>query len=461
MGKMDKIFNELEQIVGNRVRMNASDLCCYSADASQIRGMPDFVLFPISVEEVSEIMKIANKYNINVTARGAGTGLAGGAVPVKGGIVLDMTKMDKILKIDIENLLVVVEPGVVQVDLNEALKPYGFFFPPDPGSFATCTVGGQIANNASGMRCVKYGTVKNYVLNLEVIMADGTLMNTGSECQKTSSGYDLSRLFVGSEGTLGIITKATLKIMPIPECRKLVMVSFPSSEIAGKSVSTVFSAGVMPSACEILDKTSVDVLLKLDPNVILPKDGDVIIFEVDGSKEAVDSAADKLKETLTPFASSILVTDDPDEMKKIWAARSLVGAAVSKLDPTKTRIYVGEDLGVPIKKLPEMIKKVYEVTDKEGLLPMIYGHIGDGTIHVGQFIDVLDQNDWDKLNRAADALHLAAIEIGGTVSSEHGIGAARGKYLKTQCGNSFNAMKSIKNALDPKGILNPGKLGFD
>ncbi len=460
MEKLDEIYEKLKQIVGERVSRDPSDMCCYSADASQIRGMPDFVLFPMSCSEVSEIMKIANEYKIFVTPRGAGTGLAGGAVPVEGGIVLDMSKMNEIHKIDIENLLVEAGPGVIQSDLNNELKPYGFFFPPDPGSSKTCTIGGQIANNASGMRCVKYGTVKNYVLNLEVVMADGTVINTGSECQKSSSGYDLSRLFVGSEGTLGIITRITLKIMPIPEHRMLVMASYPSMEIAGKSVSTVFAAGVTPSACEILDKTSISVLLKLDPNVVLPKDGDVIIFEVDGSKEAVLSSAKKLEETLKPVTSSLLVTDDSSEMKNIWAARSLLGAAISKLDPTKTRIYVGEDLGVPIKKLPEMIKKVYEITDKEGLMPMIYGHIGDGTIHIGQFIDVLDPEEWEKLNRAADALHKAAIEIGGTVSSEHGIGAARGCYLEEQCGNSFYVMKSIKNALDPKGILNPGKLGL-
>jgi FAD/FMN-containing dehydrogenases len=453
-------YEQLKLICQTHLTTAPSELCCYSADGSQIKGRPEYVIFPKSTEEVSQILAYANQNLIPVTARGAGTGLAGGAVPVKGGIVLDMSQMNNIISIDIDNIQVTVEAGVVQDKLNEKLKPFGFFFPPNPGSSASCTVGGQIANNASGMRCVKYGTTKNYVLDLEVVLADGTVIHTGSNCLKSSSGYDLSRLLVGSEGTLGIITKAVLKIAPLPKARKLVMVSFPTPEAAGLSVSRVFSAGVIPSACEILDKTSVSILTKLDPNVIFPRDGDVVLFEVDGSKNSVDESAELLAAACREIASSVLITDDPAKMKEIWDARSLLGAAVSKLDPTKTRIYVGEDLGVPIKKLPEMIGKVYEITNQVGLLPMIYGHVGDGTLHVGLFIDVLDEKEWEKLHFAADSLHLAAIALGGTVSSEHGIGAARGMYLEQQCGPAFGVMKAIKKTLDPNGILNPGKLGM-
>ena len=453
-------YEQFKNICQDRVTISPSELCCYSADGSQIKGRPEYVIFPKSTDEISQILAYANKHLIPVTARGAGTGLAGGAVPVKGGVVLDLSQMDQIIDVDIDNIQVTVEPGVVQDKLNERLKPYGFFFPPNPGSSASCTVGGQIANNASGMRCVKYGTTKNYVLDLEVVLADGRIIHTGSNCLKSSSGYDLSRLFVGSEGTLGIITKAVLKIAPLPKARKLVMVSFPTPEAAGLSVSRVFSSGVIPSACEILDKTSVSILTKLDPNVIFPRDGDVILFEVDGSKKSVDEAAELLADACQEIASSVMIVEDSEKMKEIWDARSLLGAAVSKMDPTKTRIYVGEDLGLPIKKLPEMISKIYEITSAIGLLPMIYGHVGDGTLHVGLFIDVLDEKEWEKLHLAADRLHLAAIELGGTVSSEHGIGAARGMYLKQQCGLAFNVMKDIKKALDPNGILNPGKLGM-
>ena len=238
------------------------------------------------------------------------------------------------------------------------------------------------------------------------------------------------------------------------------MVSFPTPEAAGRSVSLVFAAGVMPSACEILDRTSIKVLLKLDPDVILPKDGDVIIFEVDGSENAVNESAELIAGAVAEISSSVLIIDDPDEMQAVWDARKLLGAAVSKLDNTKTRIYLGEDLGVPIRKLPEMIEKVYEITGDLGLQPMIYGHVGDGTVHVGQFIDVLDPESWKKLEESADRLHLAAVSLGGTVSSEHGIGAARGEYLAAQCGHAFDVMRLIKKSLDPKGIFNPGKLGL-
>ncbi|MDL2260733.1 FAD-binding oxidoreductase [Methanimicrococcus sp. OttesenSCG-928-J09] len=454
-------LKHFKNIFQDRVTVSPAELCCYSADGSQVKGKPDFVIFPKTTDEVSQILAYANSHLIPVTARGAGTGLAGGAVPVKGGIVLDMSQMNRLISIDINNIQVTVEAGIVADKLNEALKPYGFFFPPDPGSAATCTVGGQIANNASGMRCVKYGTTKNYVLDLEVVLADGSVIHTGTNCLKSSIGYDLSRLYVGSEGTLGIITKAVLKIAPLPKFRKLVMISFPSPENAGLSVSRVFAAGVTPSACEILDKTSVSILTKLDPDVIFPRDGDVVLFEADGSsKNAVDEAAELIASACEEISNSILITDDPVKMKEIWDARRLLGAAVSKLDPTKTRIYVGEDLGVPIQKLPAMIAKVYEITSEVGITPMIYGHVGDGTIHVGLFIDVLDENEWKKLDIAADKLHLAAIDLGGTISSEHGIGAARGAYMEKQCGSAFFVMKAVKNALDPNGILNPGKLGL-
>ena len=452
--------DELIKICKDRVTKTPAELCCYSGDGSQIKGKPDYVIFPKTTEEISQIMAYANDHKIPVTARGAGTGLAGGASPVFGGIVLDMSHMDKIIEIDIDNIQVVVEAGVIQDQLNEKLKPFGFFFPPNPGSSATCTVGGQIANNASGMRCVKYGTTKNYVLDLEVVLADGSVIHTGSKCLKSSAGYDLSRLFVGSEGTLGIITKAVLKIAPLPKARKIIIVSFPTPEAAGLSISRVFAAGVIPSACEILDKTSVAVLTKLDPNVVFPRDGDVILFEVDGSKSSVIEDAQLLADACKDISKSMMMTDDPRKMKEIWDARSLLGAAISKLDPTKTRIYVGEDLGIPIKKLPEMIAKVYDITKSAGLTPMIYGHIGDGTLHIGLFIDVLNDEEWKKLDAAADQLHLAAIELGGTVSSEHGIGAARGMYLEKQCGPAFNVMREIKKSLDPNGILNPGKLGL-
>jgi glycolate oxidase len=443
------ITTELRNIVGGRFSVSPSELYCYSSDASQVKGMPDYVIRPKSTEEVSQIVRLAYENNIPVTARGAGTGLAGGAVPVRGGIVLDMSGMNRILEIDIDNIQVVVEPGIIQDALNEALKPYGFFFPPNPGSSAMCTIGGMIAYNASGMRCVKYGTTRNYVRDLEVVLADGTIVHTGSKMLKS-----------GSEGTLGIVTKASLKIAPLPKTRKLVITSFENAEIAGQAVVKTFSNGVIPSACEILDRVSLQVLKRYDPKLILPSEGDVILFEVDGTENSAREAVEQIIKVCSPLALSIKLAESEKEMADIWAARKLVGAAISRLDPTKTRIYVGEDVGVPIKKIPELLKRVQEISEEYNLPAMKYGHIGDGNLHLALFIDVLNKDDWDRLNKVADMVHRTAIELGGTVSSEHGIGAARAEYMKTQWGPAFEVMRAIKKALDPKDILNPGKLGL-
>jgi len=454
------ITAELRKIVDGRLSVSPSELYCYSSDASQVKGMPDYVVRPKSTNEVSRIVRLAYENDIPVTARGAGTGLAGGAVPVAGGIVLDMSGMNRILEVDIDNIQVVVEPGIVQDSLNDALKPYGFFFPPNPGSSAMCTIGGMIAYNASGMRCVKYGTTRNYVRDLEVVLADGTIIHTGSKMLKSAAGYDLTQLIIGSEGTLGIVTKASLKIAPLPKTRKLVITSFENTEIAGQAVVKTFSNGVIPSACEILDRVSLQVLKRYDPNLVLPSEGDVILFEVDGTESSAREAAEQIMKVCAPLALSIRLAESEKEMADIWAARKLVGAAIYRLDPTKTRIYVGEDVGVPIKQIPELLKRVQEISERFNLPAMKYGHIGDGNLHLALFIDVLNKDEWDRLNKAADLVHRTAIELGGTVSSEHGVGAARAEYMEIQWGPALEVMRAIKKALDPKGILNPGKLGL-
>lgn len=454
------IIEELRAIAGDRVSISPSELYCYSSDASQVKRMPDYVIRPKSTDEVSRILRLAYAHGIPVTARGAGTGLAGGAVPLNGGIVLDMSGMDRVLEIDIDNIQVVVEPGVIQDKLNAALKPYGFFFPPNPGSSAMCTIGGLLAYNGSGMRCVKYGTTRQYVRDLEVVLADGTVIHTGSKMLKSAAGYDLSQLMVGSEGTLGIITRAGLKIVPLPKTRKLVMAAFENAEVAGQAVVKTFSNGVVPSACEILDRVSLQVLKRYDPNLVLPSEGDVILFEVDGTENSAKEAAKQVIEVCAPLAISIKLAESEAEMADIWNARRLVGAAISRLDPTKSRIYVGEDVGVPMKQIPTLLRRVQEISEECSLPAMKYGHIGDGNLHVALFIDVLNKDDWTRLNRAADLIHRTAIELGGTVSSEHGIGAARAEYMKLQWGPTLEVMQAIKKALDPKGILNPGKLGL-
>ncbi len=459
---MNDILEDLRTIVaGDRVSSSLAERCCYASDASQIKGLPDYVVRPINTSQVSRIMRLCSERLIPVTARGAGTGLSGGCSPVRGGIVLDMSGMNRILEMDIENQQVIVEPGLVADNLNKALKPLGFFFPPDPGSLAMCTIGGMIANNSSGMRSVKYGTVKNYVLDLEIVLADGRVIHTGKRVLKSSAGYDLTRLFVGSEGTLGIITAAGLRVAPLPSSRKLVIASFAEAEIAGQVIVQVFSNGITPSACEILDKTTLLVLKMCDPNLALPSDGDAILFEVDGTHAATAETAEQIRKACLPLAKSVRIAADKGEMEAIWASRRLVGAAISKLDPTKTRIYMGEDVGVPIKQVPALIRKVTQIAAKLDIPAMKYGHIGDGNLHVALFINIKDSVQWDKLAQAADRIHKAALDLGGTVSSEHGIGLARASLLPEQVGGeAFSVMQSIKKALDPLGILNPGKMGL-
>ncbi|AET64088.1 FAD-binding oxidoreductase [Methanothrix harundinacea] len=460
------IIEKLRDIVGERASAAPAERLCYSSDASQVRGTPDYVVRPLSTAEVSDVVGLAAAEGVAVTARGAGTGLAGGAVPVRGGIVLDLSGMNRIVEMDLANLAVVVEPGVVQARLNETLKPHGFFFPPDPGSAAFCTLGGLIANNGSGMRSVKYGTTRNYVLDLEVVLADGSVVRTGSRTLKAAAGYDLTRLFIGSEGTLGVITQAVLRVAPLPKARRLVIASFNSAEEAGRAVAATFAAGIVPSACEILDRMTVAVLRRCDPSLKLP-DGDVLLFEVDGSEGAAAEAAAEIAALCSASsgaaaAASVAVVAGSGEMEEIWAARRLVGAAISRLDPAKSRIYVGEDVGVPIKEIPALIREVAEISDRFGIPAMKYGHIGDGNLHVALFIDVLDEGEWARLAGAADAIHRAAIRLGGTVSSEHGIGAARSGYMMEQVGSgALSVMRAIKKALDPRGIMNPGKLGLD
>lgn len=453
------VLEDLKQIVGDRVTASPTELYCYSSDASMVGGMPDYVVRPKSAGEVSQILCLASAFEIPVTARGAGTGLAGGAVPVKGGIVLDMSGMNRIIEIDVDNLQVAVQPGVVLDKLNDALKPHGFFFPPDPGSSAMCTIGGLISNNGSGMRCVKYGTCRNYVLDLEVVLADGRIVHTGSRMLKSSAGYDLTRLMIGAEGTLGVITEVVLKIIPLPESRKLVIASFETAEAAGKAVIKAFSSGIVPSACEILDRITIHVLKRCDPDLRIP-DGDVVLFEVDGTTSSVEESAQRIMDVCAPLASSIRIASGKSEMNEIWAARRLVGAAVSKLDPAKSRVYVGEDAGVPLKRIPNLIKRVQEISEEFDIPAMKYGHIGDGNLHVALFIDVMDKSQWERLMQAAEKIHRAAIDLGGTVSCEHGIGRAKAQYMEDQCGPAMEVMRTIKAALDPKGILNPGKLGL-
>ena len=282
------MLEELRSIVGkDRVADDPAELYCYSYDSSYVRGSADYVVRPKSADEIAEIVRVASKHNVPIVPRGSASGLTGGSVPVRGGIVLDMTGMNRILELEVENLQVVIEPGIIHRDLNDELMKHGFFFPPDPGSSDMCTVGGLIANGGSGMHSVKYGTVKDYVLGLEAVLPSGDIINTGCKAPKTSSGYDLTRLFIGSEGTLGIVTKARLKIHPLPETRSILMATFDQIEDAGKAAVAVLSSGVIPAAMEIMDRSAIKAVKEIDPSLGVPDVEALLLFEADGYRESV------------------------------------------------------------------------------------------------------------------------------------------------------------------------------
>ncbi len=457
----ETFVDRLCEIAGRvNVSNEASQMYCYSFDASTVHGLPDVVVRPHSTSDVSKIVALAHEHRVPVVPRGAGSGLSGGAVAINGGVVLDLSGMSRILEVDVDNMQVRVECGVVHKDLNNALAEYGFFFPPDPGSSAMCTIGGLVANNGSGMRCVKYGTTKNYVLDLEVVMADGRVVHTGSKALKTASGYDLTRLMIGSEGTLGVITAIGLKIHPLPGTRRVLLASFDDTALAGKAVVGIMTSGVIPSACEILDRTAVTVLKKYDSSIDLPDRAAILLIEVDGSEGSVKDELSIVEKVCCGMAAEVKVASSEKESDTLWAARRLVGAAVSRIDPKRTRVYAGEDIGVPIKQLPRMLEHIRDISQELGLPIMTYGHIGDGNLHTGITVDLLDENECKILEEVVERIHQQALSLGGTVSAEHGIGRARARYMEKEHPDSMWVMKAIKKALDPCDTMNPGKMGL-
>ena len=455
------IIDELREIVGrDRVTDDPAELYCYSFDSSYVRGSASYVVRPQDAEEISRIVKVAAAHKVPIVPRGSASGLTGGSVPVRGGIVLDMANMNRILEIEVDNLQALIEPGVIHKKLNDQLAKHGFFFPPDPGSSDMCTVGGLIANGGSGMHSVKYGTVKDYVLDLEVVLPNGDIINTGCKAPKTSSGYDLTRLFVGSEGTLGVITKARLKIHPLPEARAIMMACFDRIEDAGKAAVAVLSSGVIPAAMEIMDGSAIDAVKQIDATLEVPDVEAMLLFEVDGYREAVARQVDHICGVCQKHGGSTVVARDRAEEERLWAARRLVGVAVTRLNPGKVRVYEAEDIGVPIKHVPYMLKRIQEIGRKHGLPLVTYGHIGDGNLHTGIAIDPRNDEEWKKVHAVKDEIYDVVLGLGGTLPGEHGTGVIRGSYMERAHGKSYDVMKAVKRAIDPEDIMNPGKMGM-
>lgn len=448
-----------------RVIDSPSELITYSTDASFYSHLcpraPDVVVVARSTEDVQTTVRFAYEHGIPVTPRGAASGQTGGAIPVQGGIVVALNAMNRILEIDAENLQAWVEPGVIHARLNQALAPYGLIFPPDPGSSRMCTVGGMASTNAHGMRAVKYGPTSHWVLGLEVVLPDGRVITTGSvgsRARQSSSGLELTKLFVGAEGILGIITRLRLKLMPIPAARAIVTALFDDLERAGQAVVETFRAGVTPAAAEILDRNAIAAVNLYRPAMKLPPAEAMLLFEVDGNPPGVEYDAGVIAEAVRPLAMTVDWSNEPKRIAALWEARSVVGAAASMLRPGAFRAYCGEDLCVPISKVPATLRAIQEIGRRYDIPVATYGHIGGGGMHPGHLIDPFNPDEVRRVLLVANAIHELALAMGGTVTGEHGVGLVRAPYMAAEHGEALEVMRQIKQALDPKNIMNPGKI---
>ena len=458
---MDYI-KDLIKIVGEKnVRVDEIERLCYSRDLSVHEAVPDVIVFAKATEEVSKIMSLANKEKIPVTPRGSGTSAVGSALAAKGGILLDLSRMNHLLEIDKENGYVVVEPGVICNQLNAAIAPT-HFFPPDPGSANLASLGGMVSTNASGNRALKYGTTKNYVLGLEVVLADGRIINTGSVLGKTSSGYDLTQLFTQAEGTLAVITKIILRILPVPEYVAFAEARFRTTLDAGKAVREILTSGIALSSCEILDKVTINVVNKAMGLDIPNQVGCLLFIEIDGNKKAVQENIAKINKICE--ANNGIENkweDDPAKRLKMWAARQGIVASLSKVKRGSRMQSIMDDPGIPITKIPEAITEINKISEKHQMPINTFGHIGDGNIHPIIISDPRNKEQWDTIKEVAKDLIDLTIRLRGTLTAEHGTGMAKSPYIKKELGATLEVMKQIKKALDPNNILNPGKMGFD
>ncbi len=454
-----------ELVAPDRVIDDPATLLPYSYDASfwslRRQHLPDAVVLPERAEEVAAVVRLAAETGTPVVPRGGGTGQTGGAVAARGGIVLSFARMRRIVEIDRKNLQAVVEPGVVFADLQAALLPSGLFFPPDPGSGRACTLGGMAANNASGPHAVRWGTTSAYVLGADVVLADGSLVTTGglhSKALKSSSGIDLTKLFVGSEGTLGIFTRLRLRVQPRPPARAVVLAGYAALEDTVGSLEDLFEAGTLPATAELLDRSAVEAIRLYRPDLGLP-DGEAVLFiEVEGTVGNVTAAAREVEAIARRRATVTTLAEDEGAIQRLWAARSGLAAAIGLAHPDKHRIFAGEDIAVPLSEIPCTIRRLREIGAELGIAVVFYGHFGDGNVHSAILIDPADPDEVRRADLFAHRLHELAIEVGGTVTGEHGTGAVRQPYMRAEHGDALDLMRRVKEALDPQGILNPGKI---
>lgn len=450
-------FDQIAEIVGQENLLNQEeDRFCYGYDASKLKTCPGCVVFPADAEQVAQLLRLANRCQIPVFPRGAGSGMVGGAIPNRDGIVMVLRRLNRILEIDPDNMLARVEPGVVTAQFQETVLQYGLFYPPDPASIQFSTLGGNAATCAGGPRAVKYGVTRDYVLGLQVVLPTGTIIRTGTKTAKGVVGYDLTRLLVGSEGTLGVITEMTLRLIPAPEAVRTLTALFAHLENAGEAVSSITKHHIIPSTLELMDQSAIRVVENYTP-LGLPTDAEaLLLIEVDGRDRFLDEDIRKIAELCRQAgATEVKIASSQAERDQLWQARRAVSPALGQIKPGK----INEDVTVPRTQIPALIRFIRSLAEKYALIIVCFGHAGDGNIHTNIMLDRTNRDELQRAERAVEELFRAVLELGGTLSGEHGIGITKSPFIEWEVGpEGLQTMWKIKQALDPLNILNPAKM---
>ena len=453
------LIQKLREIVGtDNVLTSKVNLVTYGYDATADvpQGRPDIVVMPTSAEQVQQVVNLARRNGVAIYSRGAGTNLSGGTIPVEKGIVLSLQKMNKIVEVDAENLTAVVQPGVIIQELNNAAAKHGLMYPPDPGTVTTATMGGSVAENSGGLRGLKYGVTKHYVMGMEVVLANGDRVRFGGKTVKNVTAYDFSNLFVGSEGTLGIIVEITCKLLPSPKYRRAMLATYKTVADAGNTVAAIIKAQVIPATLEILDNMTIRTVEDF-AHVGLPVDAEaLLLIEVDGmAEEVVLREAEAVVRCVNENNGALRVANSDAERDALWAARRAALPALASLNNT----VVLEDATVPRSHITDMLLELRAIATKYKLTMGTFGHAGDGNLHPTILADKNNKDEMDRVHHAVDEIFAAALRFGGTLSGEHGIGMAKMKYLGNEIGDTgLELMRTMKNALDPTHMFNPGKL---
>jgi glycolate oxidase len=448
---------EFQRICGPEHVLTApEDLVAYSFDASKLSALPEAVILPGSAAEIAEILRLANAHGFPVYPRGAGSGMVGGAVPDRGGVVLALTRLNRILELDPDDMIAVVEPAVVTGRLQQEAARHGLLYPPDPASLSFSTIGGNVATCAGGPRAVKYGVTRDYVLGLEVVLPTGEVITTGTRTVKGVVGYDLTRLLVGSEGTLGVITRVVLRLVPAPEAVRTLAAVFPKIDQACQTVTSILRSRILPTTLELLDQATLEAV-EAHVQAGLPVQAEaLLLLEVDGPDAVVDGQARRIEEICRQMgARDVETARDAASRERLWSARRAISPALRRIRPGK----INEDVTVPRSRIPDLIRFNRELARRYDLIIVSFGHAGDGNIHTNIMVDRSDPHEMARAERAVEELFREVLRLGGTLSGEHGIGIAKSPFFQWEVHpGALDAMVRIKQALDPNNILNPGKM---